>query len=185
MSIKYYPFLESTWAKCCLSSSVIITLAKNNTFSKFLQNCSKIPCRKTRRCPMGQRWFLSLDWFVMCDMWYRNWRFIIDINRLRRYRQQPSPLLYRIDIWPARNSRLTQRETNHYLTRCASVLAWSCLAGRSPEHSTASASAIYYILSIASAIKMKIIHLEKTWRQLWSRQGWRMDRQKTRHSLMK
>ena len=29
------------------------------------------------------------------------------------YRQQPSPLLYSIDIWPARNSRLTQRETNH------------------------------------------------------------------------
>ena len=48
-------------------------------------------------------------------------------------RQQPSPLLYSIDIWPARNSWLTQRETNHYITRCASVLAWSCLAGRSPE----------------------------------------------------
>ena len=31
------------------------------------------------------------------------------------YRQQPSPLLYSIDIWPARNSRLTQRETNHYM----------------------------------------------------------------------
>ena len=29
------------------------------------------------------------------------------------YRQQPSPLLYSIDIWPDRNSRLTQRETNH------------------------------------------------------------------------
>ena len=49
-----------------------------------------------------------------------------------RYRQQPSPLLYSIDIWPARNSRLTQRETNHYIARCASVLAWSCFAGRSP-----------------------------------------------------
>ena len=48
-------------------------------------------------------------------------------------RQQPSPLLYSIDIWPARNSRLTQGETNHYITRCASVLAWSYLAGRSPE----------------------------------------------------
>ena len=47
-----------------------------------------------------------------------------------RYRQQPSPLLYSIEIWPARNSRLTQRETNHYITRCASVLA---CAWRSPE----------------------------------------------------
>ena len=44
------------------------------------------------------------------------------------YRQQPSPLMYSIDIWPARNSRLTQRETNHYIARCASVLAWSYLA---------------------------------------------------------
>ena len=49
------------------------------------------------------------------------------------YRQQPSPLLYSIDIWPARNSRLTQLETNYYITRCASVLAWSYFAGRSPE----------------------------------------------------
>ena len=45
-------------------------------------------------------------------------------------RQQPSPLLYSLDIWPARNSKLTQRETNPYITRCASasVLAWSYLA---------------------------------------------------------
>ena len=49
------------------------------------------------------------------------------------YRQQPSPLLYSIDIWRAGNSRLTQRETNHYIVRCASVLAWSYLAGRLPE----------------------------------------------------
>ena len=48
------------------------------------------------------------------------------------YRQQPSPLLYSIDIWPARNSRLTQRQTNHYIARCASVLPWSLFAGRSP-----------------------------------------------------
>ena len=48
------------------------------------------------------------------------------------YRQQPSPLLYSIDIWPARNSRLTQRETNHYINRCASELAWPYLAGSSP-----------------------------------------------------
>ena len=46
-------------------------------------------------------------------------------------RQQPSPLLYSIDIWPARNSRLTPRELK--IARCASVLAWSYLAGRSPE----------------------------------------------------
>ena len=50
-------------------------------------------------------------------------------------RQEPSPLLYSIDIWPTRNSRLTQRETNHYVAHCASVLAWSYLAGRSPKHS--------------------------------------------------
>ena len=49
-----------------------------------------------------------------------------------QYRQQPSQLLYSIDIWPARNSRLTQRETNYYITRCASELAWLYLAGRSP-----------------------------------------------------
>ena len=48
------------------------------------------------------------------------------------YRQQPSPLLYSIDIWPARNSRLKQRETNHYITRWASELAWPYLAGSSP-----------------------------------------------------
>ena len=40
-----------------------------------------------------------------------------------RYRQQPSPLLYNIDFWPARKPRLTQRETYHYIARCASVLA--------------------------------------------------------------
>ena len=49
------------------------------------------------------------------------------------YRQQLSPLLNSIKFWPARNSRLTQRETNLYIARCPSVLAWSYLAGRSPE----------------------------------------------------
>ena len=34
---------------------------------------------------------------------------------------------------PASRSRLTQRETNNYVARCASVLAWSYLAARSPE----------------------------------------------------
>ena len=38
------------------------------------------------------------------------------LQRILDHRQQPSPLLYRIDIWPACNSRLTQRETNHYIT---------------------------------------------------------------------
>ena len=38
---------------------------------------------------------------------------------------------YSIDIWPARNSR--QRETNHYIARCASVLTWSYFAWRWPE----------------------------------------------------
>ena len=47
-------------------------------------------------------------------------------------RQQPSPLIRSIEISPARNSRLTQHETNQYIARCVSVLAWCCLAGRSP-----------------------------------------------------
>ena len=47
-------------------------------------------------------------------------------------RQQSSPLLYCIDIWPARNSGLTERETNYYIARFARVLAWSYFAGRSP-----------------------------------------------------
>ena len=42
-------------------------------------------------------------------------------------------VVVRIEIWPARNSRLTQRETNYYIARCASVFAWSYLAGRLPE----------------------------------------------------
>ena len=46
------------------------------------------------------------------------------------YRQQP--LLYSIEIWAARNSRLTQSETNRYITRCSSELAWPYLAGSSP-----------------------------------------------------
>ena len=41
------------------------------------------------------------------------------------YRQQPSPLLYCIDILPARNSRLTQRETNHYIAR-RQLVAQAC-----------------------------------------------------------
>ena len=67
-------------------------------------------------------------------------------------RQQPLTLLYSIEIWPARNSRLTQRETNHYITRCASVFAWSYLAGRSPKQLVidlcCTASAICCMLSI-------------------------------------
>ena len=38
----------------------------------------------------------------------------VDQDSFFYYRQQPSTLLYSIDIWHARNSRLTQRETNHY-----------------------------------------------------------------------
>ena len=44
----------------------------------------------------------------------------IDNNHLR---------YYSIDICPARNSRLLQPETNHYIARCASILARSYLAG--------------------------------------------------------
>ena len=39
---------------------------------------------------------------------------------------------WHIQIWSARNSRLTQRETIHYIARCASELAWPYLSGRSP-----------------------------------------------------
>ena len=46
-------------------------------------------------------------------------------NALNTQRQQTPPLLYSIDIWPARNSRLKQPETNLYIARCASVLAWT------------------------------------------------------------
>ena len=53
-------------------------------------------------------------------------------NLKKKNVQQSSPLLYSIDIRPARNSRLTQRETNHYIARCASVLAWCYLAERLP-----------------------------------------------------
>ena len=67
-------------------------------------------------------------------------------------RQQPSPLLYSINIWPARNSRLRQRETNHYIARCASELAWPYLAGRSPGQLFidlfCTASGIYCMLSV-------------------------------------
>ena len=54
-------------------------------------------------------------------------------SKLYYYSQQPSQLLYSIVIWPARNSRQAQRETNYYIARCASVLAWSYLARRSRE----------------------------------------------------
>ena len=75
-----------------------------------------------------------------------------NINK-SQYRQQLSLLLYSIDIWPARNSRLTQRETNHYITNCASNLAWPYLAGSSPGLLVAhiygcTASAICCMLSI-------------------------------------
>ena len=58
--------------------------------------------------------------------------FAVYFCEIMLYRQQPSPLLYSIDIWPARNSRLTQRETNHYIALRASELAWPYLAGSSP-----------------------------------------------------
>ena len=54
---------------------------------------------------------------------------------LMNHRQQTSPLLYCIEIWPVRNSRRIQRETNHYIARCESVLAlaWSYFPGRWPD----------------------------------------------------
>ena len=42
----------------------------------------------------------------------------VHCHRAFSNRQQPLPLLYSIDNWPARNSRLTQRESNHYIARC-------------------------------------------------------------------
>ena len=53
------------------------------------------------------------------------------ILKVCQNRQQSSPLLYNIDIWPARNSLLTQRETNHYIhnsLRKLVSLALPCLA---------------------------------------------------------
>ena len=86
-------------------------------------------------------------------LWYRRAARAWDFNLLLLYRQQPSPLLYSIDIWPARNSRLTQRETNHYITRCASELAWPYLAGSLPGQLVidlfCTASAICCMLSIS------------------------------------
>ena len=62
-------------------------------------------------------------------------------------------MLYSINFWHARNSRLTQRETNHYITCCASKLAWPYLAGSSPgqlviDRPFCTASAICLMLSI-------------------------------------
>ena len=62
------------------------------------------------------------------DLWLRGNFRLDDV-----YRQQPSFLLYSIDIWPALNSRITQCETNYYIARCASVSAWCYHAGGSPE----------------------------------------------------
>ena len=72
----------------------------------------------------------SLKFIITTCIYHRQ---ILKIyGRCRSNRQQPSPLLYSIDIWPARNSRLTQRETNPYIIRCTRELAWPYLAGSSP-----------------------------------------------------
>ena len=57
-----------------------------------------------------------------------------DRDRDRNFRDRVNILLT-FDQPTAHNSRLTPRETNHYITRCASVLAWSNLNGRAPQYS--------------------------------------------------
>ena len=58
-------------------------------------------------------------------------------HRRKHDRHQPSSsiyTLYSIGIWHARYSRLTHRQTlTTYIVRCASVLAWSYVAGHLPE----------------------------------------------------
>ena len=45
--------------------------------------------------------------------------FDINVKKVnkRNNRQQPPPLLYSIDIWPARNSKLKQHKTNQYTVK--------------------------------------------------------------------
>ena len=73
------------------------------------------------------------------------------------YRQQPPPLLYSINIWPALNARLTQHETNHYIARCASLLAWSYLAERSPEQLFIDLFSLYCPYTYFSISSVKLI----------------------------
>ena len=54
-------------------------------------------------------------------------------KRISNERNQQKTTVYSIDIWPAGNSILEKRETNLYIVRCASVLAWSYLSGSQPE----------------------------------------------------
>ena len=69
-------------------------------------------------------------------------------------KQQLSPLLNSVDILPARNSRLTKRETNPHLAHCPCLLAWSYHAGRrrSPSkrsHEQIALRAFYFIINLA------------------------------------
>ena len=43
----------------------------------------------------------------------------VEFRETMRYCHRQQPLLYSIDIWPARNSRLTQRETNMAFFFCS------------------------------------------------------------------
>ena len=67
------------------------------------------------------------------NVWFSSWWDILAYAYSSTMFQMASIDNNRHRCWPARNSRLTQRETNHNITCCASVLAWSYLAGSSPE----------------------------------------------------
>ena len=103
--------------KVALATTTLgFTFKKNAPYSSLLKLFNLV-ARKWWHCRRILQWILS---------------FTISAES-KSDKQQPSPLLYSTDIWPARNSRLTQCETNHYIARCTSMLAWSYLAGGSPE----------------------------------------------------
>ena len=84
---------------------------------------------------LNLRFRVRISWKIICLMnhilrYFWSWFFFMYTASQKKeftsfHRKQLSPLLYSIDIWPARNSRLTQCERNHYIIRCASVLAWT------------------------------------------------------------
>ena len=88
------------------------------------------------------------------------------------YRQQPSLLLYSIDTWPVRNSRLTQRETYHYIARCTSVLAWSYLAGSLPEQLVIDLFAQHQRFAVCCPLSRNCIELPRNCRGIAKKVRW-------------
>ena len=86
---------------------------------------------------------LSMHDMSTIDVWPKMYICWFVMRRLSRKLQDS----YCIDIWPARDSRLTHRETNQYIARYTSVFPLSYLAGRLPEQFWI-ASAFYCMLSI-------------------------------------